>query len=336
MKKFYLLLIVSLFTTFSFGQNNYQDVVYLKDGRKFGAYNVIVQNGILYYESFHDGTKNSIRLSNIESINYSNGTTYNQPKTNSYSSENNYTKTKSYVQNIGTAIDYFWLNGAYLKLGYRRWNVFADEVYFHFIDDSPSQDNIENTIKLNKGGVTIDLGLEWNLRKNDFIFGYKGYGGKVHGGMVNFGYAFRIIDADKWMLRAGASFDWAWANINLGRIENNGLYIQINQQQFYDESISVRLKKNYTMFSPKLTADFPAVMEDIFLRFSLGYNLQLTSSSNETLYFTGYVGDEVVEETKTLSLANKATFKADEVVVERVPIRFSGLFLSAGLAIRIN
>lgn len=227
---------------------------------------------------------------------------------------------------VGAALPYCF----YINLGYRRWNLTGDEIFFNFVDDSPSQDRISKMIEPNSAGLTIDFGLEYNFKKVDWSLGYHAFLGKIRGGSFSTGLGYRLIDNEKMIVRPGFSFCFGKSNLNLGRIENNDSYIQINNQRYYGESVGVVLKRGLTTLNPHLTVDIP-FQRFRSLRITGGYTLQIAKGT-EVLSFSGLVNEETVYETKPLSASN--SFLIDGESRQEFPAVFNGIYIQVGYLIR--
>lgn len=57
-----------------------QDIVFLVDGSKIGAYNIVMEDGAIRYKQFDDSSTKRLPLSQVKSISYSNGEVYSPAK----------------------------------------------------------------------------------------------------------------------------------------------------------------------------------------------------------------------------------------------------------------
>lgn len=302
-----------------------QDVIYFTNGNKIGAHSLFTTKDSLYYYRFRNPNRFGIRLSDVESIHYHDGRHYNKPKEvveqpTPPSRGRFATKPNSKI----------FLSGLYGMVGMRTWWLSGKTIDFAFVDDSPSMDNVTNRLDLPRISPTLDIGLEWSTDAlpMDFFAGINGHLGKIRGLNFSVGAGYRIINTEKMILRPGLSFMTGSGTVKLGTIENNSLYIQINDQKYYGESVSVKLRKSVNVFQPHVVVDFPKY----YLRGQFGVNIQSINSKNQLL-FTGDVDGEDVTERKNLA-SSGSTFKVDGQSQSKLPVNFSGVYLAIGFIIR--
>lgn len=403
-----------------------QDLIYLKEGKKIGAYDITIVDDYVHYYSFLDNQLYILSLEAIDHIQYSNGTTYDSKPTQDWignwynedsstpgitkfkilkegsdlvvqmwgkchpkdcywgeekvsinSAKNNLLRVKwnpthavkeqvinsidanrlkvttntTFIDNSGrnsySSTEYFnrrqqhertqdrvisqvkgKLDAFYLYGGYRRFNLKGEQIDFSFIDDSPSMDNVTNSIELNNGAILLGGGFEWKYQYFDLMVGVHGFLGKVRGVGFVPGVGYRILEKPKYILRPGAFLSIGRATVKLGDIENNDLFIQINEQQYFGESVSVKLRKSITTFQPHLALD----LIERKARILIGYNLTLASGS-ERLLFSGDVDGEDVEEEKKLE-GSGSVFLVDGQSQNMLPVGFDGLFFHISMVLR--
>ncbi|MEQ9422975.1 MAG: OmpA family protein [Cyclobacteriaceae bacterium] len=270
-------------------------------------------------------------IEDSDALKLTTSTTYTD---NSGRSDNTYTsyfiRGKRNVKNsTSKKDDEFGLNGFYFTAGYGLWSLSGNNIDFAFVDDSPSMDNIVSQVELNSGSVVLEGGLEWRLNKSvDFGLGLQGFLGKIGGlGLVP-SLEYRVVDRNNFAIRPGASLFLGQATVKMGKIENNDVFIQINDQQYFGESISVKLRKGFYSFQPHITFDINRI------RITAGYRLELASAKDRLLFKGDVEGSDKTEE-KDLS-GSGGGFLVDGVGRETLPIEFEGAFLQIGIILKDN
>jgi len=150
----------------------------------------------------------------------------------------------------------------FLGFGPRSLNTEPGSIFTSFVDDSPSMDNFTGTFN-----------VEDSYSRVGFILGYKSvrYNGLSHkfmfdialgqhqGGLFTYalGYNFsRAINGK--ILSINPSIFGGFGNygFEIGAIENNAGYIQIKDQQFYEQSLDLELVSQLFVFGPEININY--------------------------------------------------------------------------------
>lgn len=191
------------------------------------------------------------------------------------------------AQTPSDALEEFKL-GAYLQLGMQQSTVPASDVYFGYVDESPSRDNIQRNFAIRKSsmGVAFRLGAYVDWKKARFLLGYDGVFSSVSVNGFEFGMGYKLLDKEKFKLVPMLTMLAGQSSIKLGDIDNNDVYIQVNDVKFYSETALVRLKSNFFTFRPGVQLAVP-LTHKISITGGLNYNLVLSNGKQTSLNFSG-------------------------------------------------
>jgi hypothetical protein len=147
-----------------------------------------------------------------------------------------------------------------------------------YVDESPSRDNIYKDIG-QIGKVAINLNVRWTDDTPDKIFRPfiegQGYLGAINGLSLNGGYVFSGTDEGKKVRvqpELGAVI--GYCSKGIGAIENNDVYIQVNQTRFQNYTdVFVSLRNAYIGIKPGLSFIFKSGINS---EIGLGVNYQLS------------------------------------------------------------
>ncbi|MBA4409716.1 MAG: hypothetical protein C0397_09885 [Odoribacter sp.] len=146
-----------------------------------------------------------------------------------------------------------------------------------YVDESPSRDNIYKDIDP-IGNIAINLNVRWQDDTPDkalrlFAEG-QGYIGSISGLAFNVGYAYSGTNQGKVRIQPEIGAVLGYCSKGIGAIQNNDVYIQVNQTQFQDYTdVYVSLRNAYIGIKPGLSFIFNTGMNS---EIGLGVNYQLS------------------------------------------------------------
>lgn len=153
----------------------------------------------------------------------------------------------------------------------------ANTMTLWYVDESPSRDNIYKDIDP-IGKYAVNLGVRWTDIDSDkpirlFLEG-QGYVGGIMGLAFSGGYVYIGSSQGKVRIQPELGAVLGYCSKGLGEIENNDLYIQVNNTKFQDNTnVSVSLRNAYIGLKPGVSFVFNAGVER---EIGIGVNYQLS------------------------------------------------------------
>lgn len=153
----------------------------------------------------------------------------------------------------------------------------ANTMTLWYVDESPSRDNIYKDIDP-IGKYAVNLGVRWTNIDSDkpirlFLEG-QGYVGGIMGLAFSGGYVYSGSSQGKVRIQPELGAVLGYCSKGLGEIENNDLYIQVNNTKFQDNTnVSVSLRNAYIGLKPGVSFVFNAGVER---EIGIGVNYQLS------------------------------------------------------------
>ncbi len=194
-----------------------------------------------------------------------------------------------------------------------------------YVDESPSQDNIFKDIRYS-GDYSADFSVRiqennYDKRFNLFFDG-QAYIGSVFGLALHCGYFYSGSNEGNFRIRPELSAMLGYCTKDIGVIENNSVYIQVNQTQFQDYSnVNVSLQNLYAGFRPGISFSYKlGGTSEIGLR--INYQLSYKLGSLE-FAGTGQDGERAFE-SEDLSASNVG-FYINGQKTQSVPFNPDGL-----------
>jgi hypothetical protein len=188
--------------------------------------------------------------------------------------------------------------------GVKQIGAEAQTITLLYVDESPSRDNIYKDIAP-IGKYAVNLGVRWthdtpaNFRL--FLEG-QGYVGGIMGLAFSGGYVYSGSSKAKVRIQPELGAVLGYCSKGLGVIENNDVYIQVNNTQFKDyTNVSVSLRNAYIGIKPGVSFVFKAGVER---EIGIGINYQLSYKAG-FLAFRGLDNnDNQATETEYLTARN--------------------------------
>lgn len=174
-----------------------------------------------------------------------------------------------------------------------------------YVDESPSHDNIYRDIE-QIGNLSINLGIRFSDNETSkalkpFIEG-QGYFGSINGISLNGGFFYSSANSKNFKVQPELGLVLGYCSKGVGDIQNNDVYIQVNNTRFQDyTNVSVALRNAYIGLKPGLN-----------ILFNLGNDQELGFGVNyQVSYKAGFVAfrglddnGTSVSETEYLSAEN--------------------------------
>jgi hypothetical protein len=199
------------------------------------------------------------------------------------------------------------------------------EVTLWYIDESPSMDNLYKTVE-----QTGNMAINFNLRLQDnstnstfhFFIEGQGYIGSMNGMALNTGLFYRSDGSASVKLQPEMSLILGYSSKSIGEIENNDVYIQVNDTKFQDyTNVNVALRNFYYGIKPGLSFTITTANDN---EFGIGINYQLSLKSGK-ISFTGKGDDgNSAADSEKLSESNVG-FYVDNKESDEIPYNADGL-----------
>lgn len=225
-----------------------------------------------------------------------------------------------------------------LNFGFSTLNLPSSNVDFSFTDESPSQDYISSQFNLPKiqRPFTIKPYLNyfdpsgWQIEANAELG--IGDGTSLYG--LNLALFRKVVNKpnNRFANKIGLQVGGASADLFLGNIYQNDLYIEINGFEYYDKYVTVSYKESQLVFSPVYQFDM-YVGSNALLRFNIGYKLPF-GVTNNAVVFSGdkdLDGNPHIEEV-AMSYRDME-FKLNDKIVTRKIFNQKGVFADLGFAL---
>ena len=217
------------------------------------------------------------------------------------------------------------------------------DVRLSYIDESPSPDYFSTDFSLEPSESVnyVSIGFMQDNFKEKFLMGLKAdmFFKQMFGFNLDLSGGYLINASDNF--KFGPKVDvtlFGIANKNIGKLQNNTGYIQVNDTKFYDDEVKVSFQNIWFGLKPSLFAMFnPTSAFHVFA--NVGYSL------NASLVNIGFSGEGEVENENTSASENldadNLTFIINhpsgiEDPKKEAKFGFNGLNFSFGFGINFN
>ena len=217
------------------------------------------------------------------------------------------------------------------------------DVTLSYIDESPSPDYFATdfSLKPSESVNYFSIGFMQDDFKEKFLMGLKAdmFFKQMFGFNLDLSSGFLISPNDNF--KFGPKIDltlFGIANKNIGELQNNTGYIQVNDTKFYDEEVKVSFQNIWFGLKPSFFAMFrPTRTFNVFA--NIGYSL------NASLVNIGFSGEGEIENENTSATENldaeNLTFIINnpagiEDPKKEAKFGFNGLNFSFGVGINFN
>ena len=145
----------------------------------------------------------------------------------------------------------------YLAIGNKGVSLDETNIEFSFVDNSPSMDNLSTDVDLEafSNPFTVNIGFLSPL-SDAFVFKSQLDGfteNNFFGVSLELGVGYVLFGNDRVTLTGDIFLGYTYTSLKLGKINNNALFIQINDREFFDPSLNVRLVDGVFTYHPNLT-----------------------------------------------------------------------------------
>lgn len=223
----------------------------------------------------------------------------------------------------------------FLNFGPRVLDTDPGTIHTYYVDDSPSQDEFESTtiIEDEYKKYGFQVGYKWGRYRglsHSLLFDISM--GKHQGGLFTYslGYNFPVKIASTALVIRGAAYGgFGNYGFNLGKINNEAGYIQINEQIYTQDYLNVRLTSQAFVYGPQV--DLMLMITDHFeVLASFNYNLQ-SGNSRPKIEFSADSDDEVPNSSLPINGDNpNVSYNGDKL--SSLPYDISGFRMSFGVA----
>ena len=140
----------------------------------------------------------------------------------------------------------------FINLGVVPLNVKEASINFAYVDESPSKDNMQSIIQLQKRfiGYGGQIGAEGEIDSTIIWRGYYQFAMNSEGATNALGFGIGKVLGKKKNKRIGADLQFGSAYVKLGDVYQNDLFIQVNDTRFYSNSVSVRYRNYFAAIHP--------------------------------------------------------------------------------------
>lgn len=232
-----------------------------------------------------------------------------------------------------------WFSGRFPKIG--RWSVMANagimplivkaaNINFAYVDESPSRDNLRNTIDLTEAQFAPggQIGFEFSTDKFFMLrtqyhlakSNQAGFSGFLVG--IGKGFGKRGRFATNLDLTLGSAY------LKLGQLVQNDVYIQVNSSTFYSKTVDIKFRNYFAALTPHISYDL-GIGKGMNLRLAAGYSYSFNTKSR--LIFKGKDANEKREKASEELSASNVNFRVGGVRQTEVNLfRFEGLYATVG------
>lgn len=199
------------------------------------------------------------------------------------------------------------LNGLslFLTLGTRPFQLKSSDIYFRYVDESPSMDNMVADIDLKESlfSTSIKVGAQYRIPAGIFFkVLFDGYIGQARGMSADFGVGYEA-GKQKFHFRPQAMFSYGGHGVKLGELYQNDVFIEVNGTRFYSPSVDVMLKSRHFVFSPQL--EFAGDVAPHFeILGGVGYNLAISKGSPYLQFKGDDIDSEAVSASESITAPN--------------------------------
>lgn len=225
----------------------------------------------------------------------------------------------------------------YLTAGVKSIRTDAATLFFQYVDESPSRDNITENFDMPSSmySGSLRLGAEYEFETPFFVkLQLEGYLAKISGYSIYGGIGYAIKNKKKsFSVRPQLLVSSGLTILPLGNIYQNDLYIEVNGTQFYSNSVSTSLRSRYLLLIPQL--EFGAkVSDNLELRFSAEIPVPI-SKGDPYVYFSGADRTNIqVEATESITVPNMNLYLDNEPLrSQNINFTFPGFHI--GLAYKL-
>lgn len=221
----------------------------------------------------------------------------------------------------------------YGKIGLRPTKIDDSSINFQYVDESPSMDNIQSliNIKKKKRAFNLNLGLEYKIPSNlYFKLGVDYFPGRISGFDVELGTGYLYeIKKIPLKIKPNLVFGYGSASIDLGDINNNDLFIQVNGTKFYSNVVNVDLSNRFLEMRPAVEIAY-SITNNIDISAFVKYNITLSKKRVDLIFRGDLENGDSKSEVETI-FANNVYLAVNGSITENSILGLNGLNLGLGV-----
>ncbi len=232
-----------------------------------------------------------------------------------------------------------------LTFGTRNIKGESGSVFLSYIDESPDPDFHYATTELLEeynrlgGSIYLNFGKK-NKFNHGFIFDF-GFDDVITSYSLGYSISKNIpikLNERELLVRLGSSFFIGTTSIRMGDMQNQTVYIQVNDTKFFDDEISVTITSRNIIARPHLELSYP-ITDQLYLVGNWGYDFGKTIST-PWIGFRGITYDEDNNEdwVRAQEKLNAPNVLAtlDENQFKKIPVNLNGLRFGIGVSYRLK
>jgi len=222
----------------------------------------------------------------------------------------------------------------FIQAGMRPVKTSASSIQLSYQDESPTTDffSSERQVEVSEGDVGVDVGLEFGiLNRHHLEIALGGSLGKAERfyGMFGFGWNFPVWK-HRILFRPVAALSWGRSGFDLGDMENTSVYIQVNDQLFYDDFIDVDISSQQLSAMPRFDVEIK-VFKQLWVRGNVGYHYTVFHTDPYIRFHGHNEENDLVRGKESINESN-IYLRINEAQVSRLPIDLDGMFWNVGLS----
>jgi hypothetical protein len=157
------------------------------------------------------------------------------------------------------------------KYGRSAWSVYGGlklfdmdkkprDITLIYVDESPSRDNLNSTVTV-EGNQAYLLGFRYQNNSDNATFRFlidgQGYFGSINGLALALGGGLRLNDKGGFIIKPEISGVIGYGAKGIGTIQNNDIYIQVNDTKFQDyTNVNVAVENYFVGIKPGISFGF--------------------------------------------------------------------------------
>jgi hypothetical protein len=188
------------------------------------------------------------------------------------------------AQEVKTSLFLQRYRSAFIGFGPRFLNTDPGTISTTFVDDSPSMDSFNSTFEVEDGYTQFGVNLGYKFGRyrglsHDVLFDFTTSRSHTFKAAYSIGWNF-LYELGNGNLIVRPALQGFVSNtlFALGNLKNNAAYIQIDDRQYYEAELEVRLRSQSASISPRL--DFTYVVADrvdVFMKFAFDLSANNTN-----------------------------------------------------------
>mgnify|MGYP000712845298 CR=1 FL=1 len=183
-----------------------------------------------------------------------------------------------HAQQVKTSLYLQKYRSVFLGFGPRFLNTDPGTIVTTFVDDSPSMDSFNSTFDVKDGYTNLGINFGYKFGRyrglsHDIVFDVTATSSYTFKFGYSLGWNFLFDKGDKNLLfRPAIQGLVANTVFQIGQLENNASYIQVDELQYFESELDVELRSASITLAPRLDVTYVVAKRfDVFLK--LAYDL---------------------------------------------------------------